>query len=57
MESAQGFLTAQIKLSPGLKSSASSTRTQMKIFCEVENERFTFDVDSKNALVGSILER
>ncbi len=33
------------------------TRTQMKILCGVQNERFTFEIDKENAiLVGSTLE-
>jgi hypothetical protein len=40
---------------------ASRTRTQMKMLREVQNERFTFEIDSENALVGhgstSTLER
>ncbi len=37
--------------------SASRTRTQMKILRGVQNEMFTFEIDSENALVGSTLER
>ncbi len=32
-----------------------SARTQMKILLEVQNERFTLEIDSEGALVGSTL--
>jgi hypothetical protein len=31
-------------------------RTQMKMLHGVQNERFTFEIESENALVGSALE-
>ena len=36
---------------------ASRSRTQMKMLRGVQNERFTFEIDAENALVGSTLER
>ncbi len=36
---------------------ASRTRTQMKMLRGVQNERFTFEIDTEKALVGCTLER
>jgi hypothetical protein len=33
------------------------TRTQMKMLREVQNERFTFEIESESAVVVSTLER